>query len=457
MPKPVPAAKKQMMLEDPIEKVIPRMAVPTIVAQMITIIYNLVDTLFVSALGTNATAAVGINSSLEMIITLAGMTIGTGACSYIARLLGAGRKKEADEVYSSSFFSGFFIGVAIMAAGRIGISGIVDILGATPECRAYSMQYAEYVLYAAPFMIVSLIMNMCLRSEGSAMLAMVGIGFGSVLNCFLDPLFIFTFGLGVTGASMATAISKLVSCAILIYPYLKKRTAVDLSWKSFRYTKEGAAEVIKIGSTAFLRQGLMVVSNTVMNRIAGGFSTSVLAAVSVANRVMMFPFGAILGFGQGFQPVVGFNWGAGRYDRVKKAFTFSSMVSLIGSALICVFFFIFAKPLIRLFTKTDEHMMAIGAFCIRAQCLALPIHAWVSIINMFYAGIGKAVNAILLSTARQGYLYIPMLLILPPLFGEYGLAASVAAADALSFFVALPMAAAAVKLINGKIEQGGLV
>ena len=181
-------------------------------------------------------------------------------------------------------------------------------------------------------------------------------------------------------------------------------------------------------------------------------STSALAAVSVANRLMQFPFGIVLGFGQGYQPVVGFNWGAKRYDRVKEAFTFSSWVSVIGGAVISAGIFIFAKPLIGLFTTADGEMLAIGIFCVRAQCIAIPVHAWVSIINMFYAGIGKALNAILLSTSRSGYCYIPVLLLLPRLFGTNGLASCQAVADLLSFFIALPMAISALRLIQRNLE-----
>ncbi len=432
----------------PVARLIPVMAVPTIIAQLITIIYNLVDTYFVSSLGTNATAAVGVNGSLQSLITLAAQLIGMGACSYIARLLGAGKKKEADEVFTTSLLTGFFIGIVIILAGRPFLEPIVNLFGATPECLVYSMQYASYVIYAAPFMVGSLIMSMCLRSEGNAVFSMIGIGFGTLLNCFLDPLFIFYLGLGVAGASMATCISQVVSCAILIVPYLRRSTQVTLSLRSFRYTKTAVLEVLKIGSTSFFRQGLAVVASTLMNRVAGGYSTSVLAAISVTNRIMMFPFGVILGFGQGFQPVVGFNWGAKRLDRVRQAFTFSQAVSIVGSVLMCIVIFLFARPLIGLFTVSDEEMLSVGLLCIRSQCLLLPVHAWVTVINMFYAGIGRARNSILISTARQGYVFIPMLFILSALFGARGVACTQAAADVITLFIGIPMAVSALRLIG---------
>lgn len=192
-----------------------------------------------------------------------------------------------------------------------------------------------------------------------------------------------------------------------------------------------------------------------MNHVAGMYSTSVLAGISVANRVMNFPFAVVLGFGQGFQPVVGFNWGAEKFKRVRESFRFSSIVSLVGSAMIGILLFIFREPVIQLFTTTDAQMLKIGALCIGLQCFTLPIHAWVSVINMFYAGIGKARYALLLSTARQGYCFIPILFIVSYLFKENGIASSQALADLLSLAVAIPLAITAMKL-TGKVEKESL-
>lgn len=445
--------KRLQMLEEPVSRLIPKMAVPTIVAQLITTVYNLVDTYFVSSLGTYATAAVGVNSSMERLITLIGSLIGAGAGSYIARLLGADRNRDADSVLSSSFAAGLGLGVLLMAAGLSFLSPLVRALGATEECAVYSMQYARYVLMAAPFMIGSFVLNMCLRCEGSAAFAMVGIGVGGVLNCVLDPIFIFSMGLGVTGASMATAISKLVSFLILLWPYIRKRCAVCLAVKNIRFVWTDTKEVVAIGSTSFFRSAFGVAAGIITNRVAGGFSTAALAAVSVANRVMEFPFAIILGFGQGYQPVAGFNWGARRYDRVRQSLSFGMKVSFCGAAVMGIALGLSARPVMGLFNKaSDPEVLRLGLLCIRLQCVALPLHAWGSIINMFNAAVGKAKNAIILSTARQGYCLIPMLLFLPRFFGAEGLAGSQAAADLLSLAVIIPLTAAAFKLLKSMEE-----
>ena len=454
MPRPMSEEKKQRMLNEDIKTLIPAMAVPTIIAQLITTIYNLVDTYFVSTLGTNATAAVGVNASLERAITLIGSLIGAGACSYIARLLGARKEEDAHRVLSTSFFTGVVLGLVLMILGKLAIEPMIYVLGATEECASYSMQYANYVLYAAPFMIGSFILNMCLRSEGSATFSMIGIGFGGILNCFLDPLFIYKLDLGVAGASMATAISKFISFCILLWPYIRRKSSVEIALRRFKYVAEDVKNVLSIGSTSFLRSACSVVSSILINRIGGSYSTAALAALSVSNRVMEFPFAMILGFGQGYQPVVGFNWGAKVWKRVKESLNFALKISVIGGIAIGILLIAFASPVVHIFNKqADAEVLMIGVYCIRLQSAMLFAHAINSIINMFYAGIGKAKWALAMSTARQGYLFIPMVFIMPALFGTYGVASVQAAADLISLAISIPLMIKAYKMI-ASAEKG---
>ena len=446
--------KKQMMLTENIRTLIPRMAVPTIMAQLITTIYNLVDTYFVSTLGTNATAAVGVNSSLERMITLIGSLIGAGACSYIARLLGAKDDEHADKVLSTSFFSGLGLGIIFMFIGKMVIGDLVFWLGATKECAQYSIQYANYVLYAAPFMIGSFILNMCLRSEGSATFSMIGIGFGGILNCFLDPLFIYHFGLGVAGASMATALSKFISFCILLYPYIRKTSVVSISVKRIKFLMNDVKEVLAIGSSSFFRSALSVVAAVSINRVAGSYSTAALAALSVANRVMDFPFAIILGFGQGYQPVVGFNWGAKAWKRVRESYVFSCTVAVLGAVGIGAVIFVFANPIVHVFnSQADSEVLRLGLLCIRLQCCVLVFHSLGSLVNMFYAGIGQAKYALIMNLARQGYCFFPVLFIAPAFLGINGVAATQAIADLLSVIVIVPLGLKALKLIREQEEK----
>ena len=449
--------RRTMMLNEPIHKIIPKMAVPTIVAFLINSIYSLADTYFVSSLGTNATAAVSVNSSLDQLIMMCGSMLAVGANSYIARLLGQNNDKKASQVLSTAFFTAFGIGTLLMIFGNIFMVPMVRMLGATPTCEQYSIDYATYVLYAAPFMAANFVMNQCLRSEGSATLSMVGMSFGGILNCILDPIFIFTFDMGVAGASLATAISKWVSFAILIFPYITRRSLLHLSIRNFYPSRDIITKVVSVGSSSMFRSGLAVVSAIMLNSIAGSISDSVLAAVGVCNKVMMFPFGIVLGFAQGFQPVAGFNWGAKRYDRVAESYRFSSKVSLWGGVVMAVALTVFADTLIILFAGTDEEMRRIGVICMVSQCIAMPIHGWVAVVNMLCAGLGNAKGALALSTARQGTCFIPILYPLAFLFGAYGIATVQAIADILTLVLAVPIIRGVKKKIAAAQKEQELV
>ena len=440
--------RKLMMLNEPIHRVIPKMAVPTIVAFLITSIYSLADTYFVSSLGTNATAAVSVNASLDQLIMMCGSMLAMGANSYIARLLGKGEDEKASRVLSTAFFAAFAIGAGLLIFGNLFMVPMVRLLGATPTCEAYSIDYASYVLLAAPFMASNFVMNQCLRSEGSATLSMVGMGFGGILNIILDPLFIFGLDMGVAGASLATAISKTVSFCILIFPYVTRRSLLHLSIRNFRPTREIVAEIVTVGSSSMFRNGLAVVAGILLNTLAGNISDSVLAGIGVCTKIMMFPFSIILGFGNGFQPVAGFNWGAKRYDRVKESYRFSSKVAFWGGAVMAAICILFADKLIILFAGTDEEMRRIGAFAIITQSIALPIHAWVAIVNMYCVGLGNAKGALALSTARQGSCFLPILYPLAWIFGAWGVGSVQALADVLTLVLAIPI----LKGINKKLH-----
>ena len=445
--------RRLLLLNEPVSRVIPKMAIPTIVAFLINSIYSLADTYFVSSLGTNATAAVSVNASLDQLIMMCGSMLAVGANSYIARLLGQGNEKKASRVLSTAFFSAFTIGALLMIFGSIFMTPMVRLLGATPTCEAFSIDYASYVLLAAPFMASNFVMNQCLRSEGSATLSMIGMGFGGILNCVLDPIFIFGMDMGVAGASLATAISKIVSFSILIFPYITKRSLLHLSIRNFRPSWDILKEIVTVGSSSMFRSGLSVVAAIRLNKLAGDISDSVLAGIGVCTKIMMFPFSIILGFGNGFQPVAGFNWGAKRYDRVRDSYRFCSRVSLIGAAIMAVVLAVFSDWIIVRFAGTDPEMRRIGNICMITQCIALPIHSWVAVVNMLCAGLGNAKGALALSTSRQGSCFIPILYPLTWIFGAYGIASVQALADILSLALAIPIAVSMTKKIKAAQAQ----
>ncbi len=436
------------MRSGPLGPTIVKMALPCMVSFLITSIYNLADTYFVSSLGTQATAAVSVNASLDQTIMMVGSLLAIGSGSLISRLLGAREREKACQVLSTGFAFALLFGTILMVVGSVLIEPLVRLLGATETCELYSVQYARYVLLAAPFMATSFVMNQCLRAEGSAMLSMIGMGFGGVLNCFLDPLFIFYLDMGVAGASIATAISKAVSFGILIFPYVTRRSMLRLSPKLIKVEKNVVVDVVSVGSSSMFRSGLAIVAAIVLNKLAGEISDSVLASIGVATKVMMFPFGFILGFGQGFQPVAGYNWGARQYDRVLKSFRFASKAAFWGGAVMALLIAVFANGLIRAFTDSDLQMMEIGALCIRLQCAALPVHAWVTIVNMLCVSTGKAKGALLLATSRQGSCFLPIVYPMARFGGAYGIASVQAVADVLSLALALPLRRSMLRFIK---------
>jgi len=254
--------------------------------------------------------------------------------------------------------------------------------------------------------------------------------------------------MGVAGASLATAISKVVSFAILIFPYITRRSLLHLSIRNYRLAKDIVMEVVTVGSSSMFRSALAVVAGIMLNDLAGNISDSVLAGIGVSTKIMMFPFSIILGFGSGFQPVAGFNWGAERYDRVEQSYRFSSWTALIGAVIMAGVLAVFSDPIIVLFAGPDPEMREIGSLCIRLQCLALPIHAWVAVVNMLCTGLGNASGAFLLATARQGTCFIPILYPLAHFFDAYGVASAQAAADVLTLVLAIPLAVIMTKKIK---------
>ena len=433
------AKRRSLMIDSPMHKVIPKLAGPTIISFLIMTLYNLTDTFFVSKLGTSATGAVGVNFSLMSIIQTAGMALGVGASSYISRLLGAREGEKASRVVSTAFFLSMSIGLIITILGLTFIRPLVVFLGATESIVPYAMDYASYILYAAPFMSGVFVMNQSLRAEGSAIFSMVGTLSGAFINLILDPLLIFTLDMGVAGAALATCIAKIISFIILLYPYIRKSGLLQIKFNLFTPERAILSEIAKMGLPTLLRTGLMTLSSIVMNNVSGSFGDSAIAAMSIVDRSMRFFGSVLMGFGQGFQPVAGYNWGAKRYDRVLKAFWFSSITGIIGISVICGIVSIFASQVMSIFTDVDLEIIRIGTLSIRAQCYIMPFYAFVIIANALFTALGRAKSAALLSLSRQGICLIPSIYLLSAYFGVTGLAFAQAVSDILSFLLALPI------------------
>lgn len=452
-----PSQKHDFMLNTPIPRLVPRMALPCIAGMMVTSAYNLADTYFVSRLGTYATSAVGINGAIDNIIMMAGSLLAVGAASLTARLLGAKQDEHATDVLSTCYFVALLMGALVLVFGTVYQVPLLTLLGANEAIMPYSRDYCRYVLLAAPFMATNFVLNQSLRSEGSAVYSMAGMVSGAVINIALDPIFIFGLGWGVAGASAATAISKLISWCILMSPYLRGKTILKIKLSRFRPNWPDVWGVCSMGSSSFFRNGLATLAAILLNRFAVGYSESALAAISVANRVTMFMTSACLGFGQGFQPVAGYSWGAKRFDRVREAFRFSKITCVIGISVFAALVAIFARPLLLCFTEEDEELVRIGVFSLRMQCLAMPLHGYGIVVNMLSAGIGDALNASLMGVARQGICFYPILPVMTAVWGVMGIASVQAAADMLTTLIALPIDVSTSRRINQKIQTENVI
>ena len=433
--------RRKMMLEEKMIRVIPKVAIPMIISTLIDSIYNLADTFFVSQLGKNATAAVAVNDSLMHILRAISMGFAVGASSYISRLMGAKEDDKASKVASTTLISGCVFSFVFAIFCFILRSPLVDMLGVTEGAKQYSMDYATYILLASPFTTANTIMNQLLRSEGSTTYAMIGTVSGCFLNIILDPIFINVLGLEVAGAAMATAISKVFSFMVLALPFIRKKAMIELKVKNFSFNMDTMYEVCKMGIPTFIRMSLMSVGGIITNNVAKGFGTSVLAAVSIANKLNRFINSAIMGFSQGFGPVAGYCWGAKKYSRVREAFRTTAMIGSVCALVIGGGMFIFAEQLIDVFnSEADMVITTLGAFKVRSLCLVLIPHIMVMITSNLYQSLGLPVGNLVLSMSRQLLVLIPILLTLPRFFGEYGLAGAQALSDFISFaFLAVPL------------------
>lgn len=429
-----------MMLEGSIYRVIPIIAVPMIISMLIDNIYNMTDTFFVSQLGRTAVAAVGVNDSLLNYMRALSMGFGAGAASVLSRLLGARKDQQASQVATTTLYTAIGLLTLAAAVAYVFVGPMVTLLGATETVKPYSVDYARFILLSAPFTAGEVVCSFLLRSEGAAKLSMIGTCSGCIINVALDPLLITGCSLGVAGAAIATTIAKVVSFAILITPFIRKKTMLVIGRRYFCPRWSTYSEVIKMGLPTFLRSALMTSSWVVMNNIAGDFSDAALAAVSISKKTMGFVASAVMGFGQGYQPLAGFCWGAGKYDRVRESFRICTIIGWIGSVVLGVGMGLLSRQLVLLFTTPDEtEIVRLGTIMIVSQCAVLIPHTWGVIINGLCQAIGHPIYSMLVGLSRNFICLIPSILVLSHFFGVDGLALSNAAGDALSLLICIPI------------------
>lgn len=431
--------KQKMMLTEPIPRLIAKMAIPTIISMLITSVYNMADTYFVGKLDSNsATGAVGIVFPLMAIIQAIGFFFGHGSGNSISRHLGGNDTESAEVIASCGFFSAICAGLIIMVAGEVFLEPLAVMLGSTPTILPYAKEYLSIILLGAPYMTAAFVLNNQMRFQGNAVYSMVGIASGGILNMILDPILIFKLKMGVSGAALATVISQLVSFVLLLTG-IKRAGCIPLKISHFRKFPSQIKEISRGGLPSLCRQGLASVAATCLNLSANPFGDAAIAAMTVVSRITMFANSAMIGFGQGFQPVCGFNFGARNRKRVEEAFWFSVKVITISLLIVGALGFVFSDGLISVFRRNDIEVIKIGSLALRLQCIVMPLNGWVIVNNMMFQTCGQTWPATLLASARQGVFFVPAVLILPLFFGLLGIQISQSVSDIATFFTALYM------------------
>lgn len=433
-----------MMTTQPVSRLVSRLAVPSIVTMMISAIYNMADTFFVARLDIQSPAAVGVVFSYMAFIQAVAFFFGQGSANYISRALGAKDRTNAMLIASTGFFTTLIVGVVIAVLGFAYMEETLRLLGSTDTIMPYAVSYFRYILLGTPMIMCSFVLNNQMRFQGNAWMGTTGIATGAVLNIVLDPLFIFYLGLNVAGAAIATTISQCVSFIILLY-MTGRGDELPISLRNFRPTFAQFREIAAGGFPSLSRQGLASVAVAYMNQLAGFYGDLAIAAFSVVNRVVMLSTSIVLGFGQGFQPVCGFNFGAKLYGRVKRAFWFSVAVTTIYGACVSLLGYVSAERIIAVFRPDDAELIALGSRTLRYECFVYTFVGFITITNMFTQNTRKTIRASVLAASRQGFMLALSLYFGRKYFGLEGIAMAQPAADFATLLLAVPFAWSALR------------
>lgn len=465
------------MTKTPVPSLILRLSCSTIVSMLAGTTYNIVDMYFVSDLGNSAVAAVGVLFSVLAMIQAVGYTFGMGAGSRISRFLGEQKEKEAGRDALVAVLMSLIAGLILMGAGFLWQKPLVEFLGSTDTIATFALDYGFWILLTAPVMCVSYVLNNVLRAEGMPVWALVGIGSGAVLNAVLDPILVSGLELGIRGAGIATFCGQSVSLIIMLIVMLSGKSVIrfnkntdimdhlsqnaDAKYKptgmrvkieqikredrrGFAVFKQTAIDITRTGIPSFFRQGLVCVATILLNRAARAYGDDVIAAISVSNKVFAILFAVMVGYGQGFAPVAGYNYGAKKNDRVRKAIIFTILSQVIASAVTGILVWIFASSIISLFGENAA--LELGVLSLRMHAVSLPFMAVCLVSGMLFQAIGEIGKAILISSTRQGIFFLPLIWLLPMCFQETGVALTQGISDVLSGVFSLPFILVAIHM-----------
>jgi len=424
--------KLLMMRDEKIPKVLLKLGIPTMVGMMVSALYSVVDAYFVGWLGTSQMGAVSVVFPIVQIIVGLGMMFGSGAASYISRLLGANKADEANRTASTALFSSMVVGAAAISAALCFLDKLLVMLGATETILPYAHEYAVVYVAGSILNILNITMNNIVTAEGRSKLAMISMLIGGGLNVILDPIFIFPLGFGVRGAAIATIVSQAATTCLYLWFVLRKKGYLRFSPKLFTISGKIYGEVLKIGIPILVFQFLASAALSLTNTAASVYGDSAIAAVGVVARIMTLGTYVIYGFMKGFQPVAGYNFGAKRYGRMWEATKLSLLWATIFCTVSAILMIVIPDRIGSLYSKNDALLVEIGTRQLRACGFVFPLFGFEIVFMDLFLAIGRGLQGGLLSVSRQGIFFIPAILLLPRLLGIDGIIWAQPAADFLT-------------------------
>lgn len=444
--------KFKQLTESNVETLVIKLGIPTIISMLTTSFYNMADTFFVSKINTQSTAAVGIVFSMMAIIQAIGFFFGHGSGNYISLKLGAKETEEASKMAATGFLSAMIVGFIILVCGIVFIKPLAYMLGSTETILPYSISYMKYILIGAPYMTASLVLNNQLRLQGNAVFAMIGLITGAILNIILDPILIFYFDMGVKGAAIGTIISQFVGFCILLVGTNVWGT-LPINIRDFSPSLQKYKAIVIGGLPSLCRQSISSFSTAFLNTASAPFGDAAIAAMSIVNRVAMFANSAIIGFGQGFQPVCGFNYGAKKYSRVIDAFYFCVKISTFVLLILAIIIYIYSSQIVHLFNDKDITLLDVANRALKYQALSLPLWGLITLSSMMLQTTRKTIRASILAIAKQGIFLVPIIYIFPKFLGITGIEIAQPFADLLTFILAVPLGYSMIKEMKLEINK----
>lgn len=423
--------------QEDIGKLLLKFSIPAIVGMIVNALYNIIDRIFVGQ-GVGALAISGIAVAFPiMIVTMAfGMLVGMGATALISIRLGQQKKDEAEKILGNAFILNIAISIVLTIIGLIFLEPLLTAFGASPEVLAYAKDFTSIILIATVFGNTAFSMNNVIRADGSPKIAMVTMLIGAIINTILNPIFIFGLHLGIRGSALATVISQIISCIWVLSYFFSKRSSLKIYRKNLKLDKEIIRSIFAIGMSPFAMQLAASVITIFFNRSLLTYGGDLaIAALGIINSIAMLILMPIFGINQGVQPIIGFNYGAKQYDRVKKALKLAILAATAISTTGWILVEIFPHTIMMVFSGDNQELVKIGSRGLRMFLIMLPIIAFQIVSSNYFQSVGKAKHSMFLSLSRQVIFLLPMILILPKFFGLDGVWAAGPTADVLSSLV----------------------